>query len=82
MTTNRDRTDRLLRSYRLNMDRGAAAVRRMILEDIRRLSEMGAQAYAADLRQALFRFDGETLRAAPQLPASHCAPSSPLGAGV
>lgn len=65
MTTNCDRTDRLLSSYRLNMDRGSATVRRMILEDIGRLSEMGARAYVDDLREALSRFDGETRAAHP-----------------
>ncbi len=58
-----DRTRRLLSSYPLNMDRGCPAVREMILQDIRRFSEMGADAYVADLRKALFRFDDETCEA-------------------
>ncbi len=56
-----DRTSRLLSSYRFNMDRGCSAVREMILQDIRRFSEMGADACVADLKKALVRFDEEML---------------------
>jgi hypothetical protein len=47
---------RLLDSYLLNLDRGAAAVHAMITEDIRRFREMGAAHYAADLEVVLACF--------------------------
>lgn len=60
MTTICDRVSRLLESYRLNIKgRGFSAVRQMILDDIRRFTELGADAYAADLRKALFRLEDE-----------------------
>jgi hypothetical protein len=51
------RPGQMLAAYRANMSRGAAEVREMILEDIRRFSELGATAYVDDLNEALLRFD-------------------------
>jgi len=82
VTTTPDRTDRLLSAYQLNMDRGAAAVRQMILDDIRRFSEMGAPAYVADLRKALFRFDDETMEPSFSRAAYHRADVEALGVGM
>ncbi len=60
MTTFCDRVSRLLDSYRLNIKGlGFSAVRQMILDDIRRFTELGADAYAADLRKALVRLEDE-----------------------
>ena len=50
---------RLLAGYLLNRKRGAAAVRDMILSDIRRFSELGALGYAADLIDVLNAFNAE-----------------------
>ncbi len=79
---NSDRTSRLLSSYRFNMDRGSSAVREMILQDIHRFSEMGADAYVADLRKALFRFDDEALGAAYSLAAYHRSNADALEVGM
>ena len=54
-----DRSGRMLSGYLLNMGRGAATVRDMILDDIRRFSELGATAYVTDLVAALCCFDSE-----------------------
>lgn len=60
VTTNCDRTSRLLDSYRLNIKtRGFSAVRDIIAADILRFTELGAGAYVADLRKALFRLEEE-----------------------
>ncbi len=53
------RAARLLCSYRFNADRGSAVVRNMILEDIRRFADMGADAYVSDLRDVLSSFEDE-----------------------
>ena len=52
-----NRPGRLLAGYLANRDRGAAAVREMMVADIRRFSELGAIVYAADLEEALIHFD-------------------------
>ncbi len=68
MTTHSDRTTQLLKTYRMNVDnRGFFAVREMILDDIRRFNELGADAYVADLRKALFRLDDEESTYCPAL---------------
>jgi hypothetical protein len=55
-----DRTSRLLDSYRLNIEgRGFSAVRDIILDDIRRFTELGAGAYVSDLQSALFALEEE-----------------------
>ncbi len=60
VTTICDRASRLLDSYRLNIKgRGISAVRQMILDDIRRFAELGADAYVVDLRKALFTLEDE-----------------------
>jgi hypothetical protein len=60
VTTICDRASRLLDSYRLNIKgRGFSAVRQLILDDIRRFADLGADAYVADLRKALFRLEDE-----------------------
>ncbi len=77
-----DRASKLLSSYRFNMDRGSSAVREMILQDIRRFSEMGAEAYVADLRKALFRFDDETCKATSSPAAYHRSNADALEVGM
>ncbi len=77
-----DRTGKLLDTYRLNMHRGGSAVREMILQDIRRFSEMGADAYVADLRKALFRFDDETCESAYSPAAYHRSNADTLEVGM
>jgi hypothetical protein len=60
VTTIYDRASRLLDSYRLSIKGwGFPAVREMILDDIRRFTELGADTYAADLRKALFTLEDE-----------------------
>lgn len=54
-----DRAERMLSAYRLNLGRGFTVVRNMIVEDIRRFSDLGAKGYVADLKEALLRFDEE-----------------------
>ncbi len=51
------RPSQMLAAYRANMQRGCLEVREMILDDIRRFSELGAHAYVEDLTEALFLFD-------------------------
>ncbi|WP_424360808.1 hypothetical protein [Methylocystis parvus] len=51
------RRGQLLTTYLLNRKLGAANVRRLIRDDIRRLSEMGAKQYASDLADVLKCFD-------------------------
>ncbi len=43
---------------------GFFAVKGIVLEDIRRLNELGAQAYAADIREALAKLEREALASA------------------
>jgi hypothetical protein len=52
-----DRRNRLLASYLLNRKRGSATVRKMISNDITRFDDLGARAYAWELRQDLKRFE-------------------------
>jgi hypothetical protein len=58
------RPGQMLAAYLANIERGAPEVREMILEDIRRFSELGAVAYVQDLKEALFRFDEAAFLAA------------------
>jgi hypothetical protein len=51
------RRNRLLESYLLNRKRGAATVRKMICDDIGRFDDLGARAYAWELREVLKRFE-------------------------
>jgi hypothetical protein len=51
------RPGQMLAAYLANMQRGSSEVREMILEDIRRFSELGARTYVDDLTEVLFRFD-------------------------
>ncbi|MEK4031561.1 hypothetical protein WOC76_21800 [Methylocystis sp. IM3] len=51
------RRNRLLASYLLNRKRGTAMVRKMIRDDISRFDDLGADAYAWELRQVLKRFE-------------------------
>jgi hypothetical protein len=61
------RLGQMLDAYRANMARGCAEVREMILGDIRRFRDLGAQAYVDDLTEVLFMFDEEAIvRAYPQ----------------
>ncbi len=58
---------RLLRSYLLNMHRGMCAVHNMIVADLRRYVDLGAETRAADLLVVLHLFlsdygDAERLR--------------------
>jgi hypothetical protein len=48
---------RLLASYLLNLRRGTATVRKMILDDITRFDDLGARAYAGELREILHCFE-------------------------
>lgn len=58
-TPGRDR--RLLSGYLVNLHRGAAPVRELMLADIERFQSLGATGYAEDLRTALKRFTSEFL---------------------
>ena len=60
------RAGRMLAGYLANRDRGPAAVRAMMVADNRRFSELGATVYAADLKQALIRFDASFPAGQPQ----------------
>lgn len=51
------RRNRLLASYLLNRKRGTAMVRKMIRDDISRFDDLGARAYARDLREVLNGFE-------------------------
>ncbi len=51
------RRNRLLASYLLNRARGTAVVRKMIHDDIGRFDDLGARAYAWELREVLRRFE-------------------------
>jgi hypothetical protein len=53
------RDGRLLSGYLLNLHRGAAPVRELMLADIERFQSLGATGYADDLRVALKRFTSE-----------------------
>ncbi len=67
------RSNQMLGAYRANMFRGRAEVRDMIIEDIRRFSELGASVYVDDLTEALFVFDEEGFMA----PTQQAAATSP-----
>ncbi len=71
MATSYDRTSKLLGSYRLNLrGRSFSAVRALILDDLWRFTELGAHAYAADIRKALSTLEQEAL-AQPYVPGAH-----------
>ena len=53
------RDGRLLSGYLVNLHRGAAPVRELMLADIERFQSLGAIGYAEDLRTALKRFTTE-----------------------
>ncbi|WP_292532105.1 hypothetical protein [Methylocystis sp.] len=53
------RHGRLLSGYLLNLHRGEAPVRELMLADIERFQSLGAVGYADDLRIALKRFTSE-----------------------
>jgi hypothetical protein len=55
----RGRDGRLLSGYLVNLHRGAAPVRELMLADIERFQSLGATGYADDLRVALKRFTSE-----------------------
>ena len=55
----RGRDGRLLSGYLVNLHRGAAPVRELMLADIERFQSLGATGYADDLRIALKRFTSE-----------------------
>lgn len=59
-----NRKNQMLAAYRANMNRGVASVREMILEDIRRFSDLGAPAYVDDLTEVLSIFDEEGIKSA------------------
>jgi hypothetical protein len=59
------RPDRLLAGYLCNIGRGPSAVRDMILDDISRFTDLGAETYALDLVQTLQLFDRACSMAAP-----------------
>ncbi len=58
-TEARARHGRLLSSYLVNLHRGAAPVRALMLADIERFQSLGAIGYADDLKIALKRFTSE-----------------------
>ncbi|TLG79195.1 hypothetical protein FEV16_04065 [Methylocystis sp. B8] len=53
------RHGRLLSGYLVNLHRGAAPVRELMLADIERFQSLGATGYADDLKLALKRFTSE-----------------------
>jgi len=53
------RHGRLLSGYLVNLHRGAAPVRELMIADIERFQSLGATGYADDLRIALKRFTSE-----------------------
>ena len=58
-TEARGRHGRLLSGYLVNLHRGAAPVRELMLADIERFQSLGAVSYADDLKLALNRFTSE-----------------------
>ncbi len=58
------RPARLLAGYLCNLNRGPTAVRGLIVEDIKRFQELGADGYALDLTRALRQFDRAQFKAA------------------
>lgn len=56
------RPKRMLAGYLCNISRGPSAVRGMILSDIKRFSELGADGYASDLARTLSLFDRAYMR--------------------
>ncbi|MGJ0508233.1 MAG: hypothetical protein ACR652_14170 [Methylocystis sp.] len=65
----------MVAAYRANRFRGRVEVREMILEDMRRFSELGAWTYVDDLTKALFMFDDEEFFAS-------CPESAVLGSDL
>jgi hypothetical protein len=55
----RTRHGRLLSGYLVNLHRGEAPVRELMLADIARFQSLGATGYADDLKIALKRFTSE-----------------------
>jgi hypothetical protein len=55
-----NRVVQMLAAYRANLKRGTETVREMILQDIRRFSDLGAWNYVEELTDVLFMFDEET----------------------
>ena len=55
----RARHGRLLSAYLVNLHRGEAPVRELMLADIERFQSLGAIGYADDLKIALKRFTSE-----------------------
>lgn len=51
------RPKRMLAGYLSNIGRGPSTVRSMILSDIKRFTELGADSYASDLLRTLRLFD-------------------------
>ncbi len=51
------RPDQMLAAYRANLKRGVSNVREMILQDIRRFTDLSALTYVDDLTEVLLRFD-------------------------
>ena len=70
----------LLHSYRLNLHRGPAAVRRMIVSDLLSSLDIGAQACAADLLVVLRLFLSEQGLARPRADRRPVRESRPLRA--
>ena len=58
-TEARARHGRLLSAYLVNLHRGEAPVRELMLADIERFQSLGATGYADDLKIALKRFTSE-----------------------
>ncbi|MEK4034961.1 hypothetical protein WOC76_08940 [Methylocystis sp. IM3] len=59
-----DRPAKMLAGYLCNISRGPSTVRRMILNDIGRFAELGADGYVSDLVQTLRLFDRAYAKAA------------------
>lgn len=57
-----ERHSRLLESYLLNHERGPAAIRNMIRDDIDRFNDLGAARYASELAEVLKHFEAAFLR--------------------
>ncbi len=51
------RPARMLAGYLCNINRGPSTVRTMMLSDIRRFTDLGADGYVSDLVRALHLFD-------------------------
>jgi hypothetical protein len=57
------RPTKMLASYLCNMGRGRSTVRGMIVNDINRFTELGAERYVSDLIRTLHLFDHARLAA-------------------